>query len=69
MNYTAHTQQLTASLQELTARREKGRSAGRGAMPKTVRAGELVLSNEVASFLDTKRDYAAKTKKVSVGTY
>jgi hypothetical protein len=69
MNYTAHTQELTASLQELTARRGTRKAGERRSIPKSVAERELVLSSEVESFLDRRQSYVAQTKRVSVGTY
>ena len=69
MNYTDHTHELTASLQELTARGQKQHDGPVSLIPKTVSDGELVLSDEVASFLERRESYAVKTRKISEGVY
>ena len=69
MNYTDRTQELTASLQELTARRQSGQAGERELIPNTVDEGELVLSTEVSSFLENRSLYATKTERTSVGNY
>jgi hypothetical protein len=62
-------QELTAALQELTARETKELGSKQPQLPKTLTSGELTLSPEVESFLDARREYTAKTRDVSVGMY
>lgn len=67
MNYT--TQQLTSSLQEITARHADQQSPAREPLPDEVAAGDLVISAEIESFLERSQSYSAQTRTVSVGSY
>ncbi|MBU6410115.1 MAG: hypothetical protein KGR98_06990, partial [Verrucomicrobia bacterium] len=67
-NINESIKQLTASLQELTAR-TYGHSSSCEAVAGKVRANELQVSKEVESFVAKTRAYADKTRKVSVGRY
>ena len=61
-------EQLTASLQELTAQTYNHANATDKVDGK-VAVDELKLSKEVESFVENTRAYSAKTRNVSVGTY
>lgn len=60
--------QLTASLQELTAR-TYGQACTCETVAGKVPANELQVSKEVESFVADTRAYSDKTRNVSVGKY
>jgi hypothetical protein len=62
-------EQLTASLQELTASRANNQHSANSPIPEAMSSGELVLSKDVESFVQKNRDYADRTRSISVGTY
>ena len=65
-NNNASIEELTASLQELTAQ-----SYGNCTQPVagSVDVDELQIPEEVESFVEDMRAYAEKTRNVSEGTY
>lgn len=67
-NINESIQQLTDSLQELTARRNANAYAAQN-IPQQLAAGELSFSKDVETFLEATRAYSAKTSHVSVGSY
>jgi len=67
MNYA--TQELTASLQELTTKSERQPRPIEKTVPASISASDFSFSKEVESFLETTRDYSAKTRGVHVGIY
>lgn len=67
MNYA--TQELTASLQELTSKSERQPPPIEKTVPASISASDFSFSKEVESFLETTRDYSAKTRGVYVGIY
>jgi hypothetical protein len=62
-------QELTAALQELTVREAKEIGAAGRTLPGKVDANELAPLPEIEAFLETRREYAVKTRHVSVGMY
>lgn len=62
-------EQLTASLQELAATRAGNRCGAALPVCDTLSAGELITPKEVESFVQRNRDYASRTRSISVGTY
>ena len=67
-NLNESIEQLTASLQELTAQ-SYTHAPHAEAVGGPVAAEELPVSKEVESFLDQTRAYTEQTRNVSVGTY
>jgi hypothetical protein len=67
MNYA--TQELTASLQELTSKSACQPRPLEKSVPASISASDFSFSKEVESFLETARDYSAKTRDVHVGIY
>jgi len=67
-NINESIEQLTASLQELTAR-TYGHTSNCDAVAGKVPANELQVSKEVETFVTETRAYSDKTRKVSVGRY
>lgn len=67
MTYT--TQELTASLQELTAKAAEKGSSQVQQLPAQMLAGEFSISQEVENFLEESQSYSAKTRSVNVGNY
>jgi hypothetical protein len=61
-------EQLTASLQELTAHTYCQVNNG-DSEPRNVPVDELKVSEEVESFVAATSAYSEKTRNVSVGTY
>lgn len=59
-------EQLTASLQELTA---QSYTCNCDAVAEKVKANELQVSKEVENFVAESRAYSNKTRNVSVGSY
>ncbi|MDB6041371.1 MAG: hypothetical protein JWM99_5212 [Verrucomicrobiales bacterium] len=63
-------QQLTISLQELTASsKEANPLSAPQAFTSSVELASLTRSPEVQSFLEKVSDYAERTRNVSLGTY
>jgi len=62
---TYATKQLTEALQELTNKKAQFESKS----SEPVALDKLKLSKEVESFIEQKRDYADRTRSVSVGSY
>jgi hypothetical protein len=68
MNNT--TQELTSSLQELTARKtQHAHSEHEQTTPSSLAADDLTFSEEVQTFLEQSQSYAAATRAVNVGSY
>jgi hypothetical protein len=67
-NMNESMEQLTASLQELTAK-TYGHTSICEAVAGKVPANELQVSKEVETFVEDTRAYANKTRDVSVGKY
>lgn len=67
MNYA--TQELTASLQELTSKSERQPHQIEKPVPTSIAARDFSFSQEVETFLEKTRAYSAKTRGVHVGTY
>jgi len=62
-------EQLTAALQQLTAELAESPSSEVPKLPQCLPASELSFSEGVESFVQGSREYAEKTRSVSVGTY
>ena len=62
-------EELTASMQQLTAEHNRGTPPEPEAPLKILPAKQLAFSPEVDSFVQQNRDYSAATRSVSVGTY
>ncbi len=67
MNYS--TQELTASLQEVTMRNQRAHTQPQSLPSSTLRTEGLVLSREVERFVEETQAYTARTRSVSVGSY
>jgi len=65
---TYATKQLTEALQELERSRQF-KSKTRPKLPDSIPTEKIKFSEEVENFLEDKRAYSSKTRKVSVGTY
>jgi hypothetical protein len=63
------TQELTSSLQEMTARLEQMSAFESKPLPNNVAAGELATSSEVEIFVERSQSYTAQTRSVNVGSY
>jgi len=66
---TESIEQLTASLQQLTAERAAETRAEIEQVPTRLSARKLKLFPGVESFVQRNRDYAEATRSISVGTY
>lgn len=62
-------EQLTAALQQLTAELAEPPPAERQEPAGCLPANQLRLSEGVESFVARSREYADKTRAISVGTY
>jgi hypothetical protein len=62
-------EQLTASLQQLTAERAHRTHAETEHVPATLPIEQLKFSSGVEEFVQRNQEYAAATRSVSVGTY
>jgi len=67
-NINESIEQLTASLQELTAQ-TYGHTSACETVAGKVPANELMVSKEVETFVADTRAYSEKTRNVSVGMY
>ena len=67
MNYA--TQELTASLQELTSKSECHPRQVEKTIPASIAERDFSFSKEVELFLENTREYSAKTQGVHVGIY
>ena len=65
---TYATRQLTQALQELTTR-SQGELVPARPVPDLITPDRLLFSKEVEDYLEKKRVYAERTRKVSVGSY
>jgi len=63
------TDELTCSLQEMTARLAEKRACCAMTLPTNISVDELDISKDVESFVERSRTYAEQTRKVSIGTY
>ena len=62
-------EQLTASLQELTASRTSTQVGADVIVPESLPAQDFQLSAEVESFVQRNLEYSKQTRAVSVGSY
>jgi hypothetical protein len=70
MKYTNQTtQELTTSLQALTARNAQGQGVAKQGFPRSIPAKDVTVAREVRNFLESRRSYEARTRTVSIGRY
>ncbi len=62
-------EQLTVALQQLTVELAECPHADAPKLPESLPASELSFSEGVESFVQRNREYAEKTRSVSVGSY
>jgi hypothetical protein len=63
------TQELTASLQDITARIAEKSAVSETPLPNKVAAAELEISKEIESFIERSQSFSAEVRPLKVGHY
>lgn len=66
---TYSTKQLTRALQDLRSPEPQNAAPHSSKTPKVITSDKLKFSQEVEAFLEKKKEYAERTRFISIGYY